>query len=243
MNVLTTIIRKEFGSYFKTYTAYIVLGIYLLLSFAATFYSGYFFELNNRSLVSFFIYQPEILIVLLPALTMKMWAEERRQGTLEFLLTQPITPSLLVWGKFLAAWLFSVGMLLMILPFVVYISHFVVLDKLNLMAEFTGLCLVMGALCALGCVVSACHKNVIVAYLSTVFCGWLWENVNFDFILFPIKKAMPLLSQQLNGILNFKEHYVLLEQGQIGAETLMYFMGIIVISLWLNTLIVQRREN
>ena len=102
-----TVFNKEFAGFFRSGNAYIVLGIYALLSFAATFYAGGYFSLDNTSLTSFFLYQPEILIVLLPAITMRSWTDERRQGTLEYLLTQPISYVSAVLAKFGAAWLFG----------------------------------------------------------------------------------------------------------------------------------------
>lgn len=242
MKVMLTAAAREFNGYFKTYTAYIVLGVYLLLSFAAVFYSAQFFEYDNRGLISFFIYQPEILNILLPALTMKMWAEERRQGTLEILLTQPVRLPKLVLGKFLAAFAFSICLLLMFCPFVAYMSSLVEYDILNLIAAFIGEILVMAALCALGCMVSAFNGNVIIAYLSSVFVGWIWENVNFDFIISPLIKCFPLLTQRLSGVLNFGPYYQAVIQGQIGPDAVIYFVSVTVFALWLNVIAVNSRR-
>lgn len=243
MKVLKAVIAKEFSGYFKTYTAYIVLAIYLLLSFAITFYAAYFFEFNNRNLVSFFVYQPIVLNVLLPALTMKMWAEERRQGTLEFLLTQPVSYQKLVIGKFLAALLFGIILLGMTVPFIIYSAHLFSLDYLNILSGFIGLLLVTSLLSAFGCLVSALNNNVIIAYLSTVFLGWILIGTNFNFLLQPIKEIFPLLSSRLNGILNFETHYQWLIQGQCSVSTIIYFCSQIGIALWLNILIIEWRKD
>ena len=102
-----TVFYKEFAGYFRSGNAYIILGVYALLSFAATFYVGGYFTLDNTSLASFFLYQPEILTVLMPAVTMRSWTDERRQGTVEYLLTQPVDHASAVLAKFAAAWLFG----------------------------------------------------------------------------------------------------------------------------------------
>lgn len=243
MGVIKAVIAKEFSGYFKTYTAYLVMAIYLLLSFGLTFYVAYFFELNNRNLISFFIYQPVVLNILLPALTMKMWAEERRQGTLEFLLTQPVSYKALVVGKFLASLLFGLILLAMTIPFVVYSSHLVSLDYLNIISSFIGVFLVIASLLALGCVVSAMNGNVIIAYLSTVFCGFVLTNANFNFLTYPLRKVFPLLSSRLNGILNFEEHYQWFLQGQCSIASIIYFISIIFLALWLNILIIEWRKD
>lgn len=86
---LRAVMQKEFAGYFRTPTAYIIIAVYLVLSMFATFYSAYFFAYDNSGLISFFTYQPEIFVVLMPAATMRLWADERRSGTIEFLLTQP----------------------------------------------------------------------------------------------------------------------------------------------------------
>jgi len=242
MKVILTIISKEINGYFKSYMAYILLAVYLLISMAAVFYSAYYFEYNNRGLISFFIYQPGILNILLPAVTMKVWAEERRHGTLEFLLTQPVSYETLVIGKFLAAWLFAILMLLMTLPFIFYSDHLVFLDNENILAAFGGLVLVMAAFCAIGCAVSACCGNVIIAYLATVFCGWVWQNLSFDTLFLGLKNFIPLLQPRLIGALDFGEHYQQMIQGQVSLDSLIYFAGIIFFALWLNVIIIRRRK-
>ena len=243
MKVLYTQISKEFSGYFKSCTAYIVVGVYLLLSFAATFFSAHFFEYDNQGLISFFMYQPEILNMLLPALTMKMWAEERRQGTLEFLLTQPVSIEKLVVGKFLAAFLFCALMLMMTIPFFVYSSYLVMIDKLNVLSALTAVMLLMAGLCAMGCLISAFNKNVVIAYLSTVFVGWLLLNGNFDFLLFPFKQIYPLLQSRLSGILDFAPHYHSMIEGQISLESIIYFGSIMVFTLWLNVITIKWKKD
>lgn len=243
MKVLYAQISKEFSGYFKSYTAYIVVGVYLLLSFAATFFSAHFFEYDNQGLISFFMYQPEILNMLLPALTMKMWAEERRQGTLEFLLTQPVSIEKLVIGKFLAAFLFCMLMLMLTIPFFIYSSYLVTLDKLNVLSALIGVMCLMAALSAIGCLISAFNKNVVIAYLSTVFIGWLWLNGNFDFLLSPFKKMYPLLQHRLSGFLDLAPHYRAMTEGQITLESVIYFGSIILFALWLNVITVQWKKD
>ena len=243
MSVILTIASKELHGYFKSYMAYILLGVYLLISMGAVFYTGYFFEYNNRNLISFFIYQPNILNILLPAVTMKVWAEERRYGTIEFLLTQPVSYPKLVVGKFLAAWSFSVLMLLMTIPFTIHSNILVQLDIGNVCTAYITEVIVMATFCALGCLISACNSNVIIAYLTTVLGGWIWQNVNFNALLYYLKNIFPMLKSRLNGILNFNEYYQQMIQGQISIESVIYFGGIIFCALWLNIIIIRWRKG
>ena len=243
MRLIEIITAKEFKGYFKGYTAYIVSAIYLCLLFAVTFYMAYFFEYNNQNLFSFFIYQPDVLNILIPALTMKMWAEERKTGTLEFLLTQPVKPQTLVLGKFLASLLFVLLLILMTIPFMIYIRAFIVLDISNILLSSVAVFLCASVLCGLGCCISACCHSSIIAYLASVFCGWIWENINFDILLKPVLELLPLLKQRLNGILNFRGQYEGLLQGQLNSSTLIYFICLTGLILWLNTIIVKRSKK
>lgn len=243
MMKLYAVAAKEFWGYFRTYTAYVVLAVYLLLSLGATFYVAYFFEYNNRNLISFFMYQPIILNLILPALTMKMWAEERRQGTLEFLLTQPVSYKELVVGKFLAAMLFCMLLIVSLLPFILYTSTLIELDGLNICASIFAEILVMALLCALGCLVSALNNNTILAYLATLFCGWFVEGVNFNFLLKPIGTMFPLLNEELKGILNFNTHYQQLLQGQMNIASIGYFILLTIGFLWLNKIVIQYNKK
>ena len=242
MSIINTILKKEIDSYFKNYMIYIIVGIYLLLSFAATFYAAYFFEYDNRGLLSFFAYQPEIFNVLLPTLTMKMWAEEHKQGTLEFLLTQPVSRGALVLGKYLSSFLTGVFLLFLTLPFLIYSSFLIDLDWLNIISGYFACLLVVGTLCALGCLISAYNTNPILAYLASVFVGWIWQNVNFDILLTPFKVCFPLLQNRLSAFLNFTSHYQSLVQGQISLVSIGYFISLILMFLWLNLYLVQRRR-
>lgn len=243
MSIIRTVAAKEFSGYFKNYTACIVAFVYLLLSFAAAFYAAHFFEYDNRALGSFFAYQPEILNVLLPALTMKMWAEESRLGTLEFVLTQPIKVSVFVWGKFLSSVAFALCLLLMTIPFAVYTSFLVDFDVLNLLSAYLGWLLAAVALCAVGCMVSAFNSNVIVAYISSVFCGWLLENLNFDVVFAPLKSVFPFAMRDLGGLLDFGANYQTFVQGQPSVAAAVYFIFVAWFALILNRhAVIARRK-
>ena len=154
LNDSYTILKKEFGSYFRTPTAYIIIGVYLVISMFSTFYSAYFFMNNNSGLGSFFSYQPEILVILIPALTMKLWADERRSGTLEFILTQPISYNAIILGKFGAAVLFGILLLALTGPFVIYVSFLTELDWQNIVSGYLATILTIMVLTSIGCLIS-----------------------------------------------------------------------------------------
>ena len=189
---LRAVMQKEFAGYFRTPTAYIIIAVYLVLSMFATFYSAYFFAYDNSGLISFFTYQPEIFVVLMPAATMRLWADERRSGTIEFLLTQPVDYTAVVLGKFMAAAAFGLLMLALTLPFALYASTLVDLDMLNVLSAYLATVLAIALLTAAGCLVSVFNTNAVLAYLFSVFVVEYFGN---DFQpAQPVAEFLPQLS-------------------------------------------------
>lgn len=234
LHQLNIIIQKEFTSYFRTPTAYIIIAVYLVLSMFATFFSAYFFAYDNTGLISFFTYQPEIFVVLIPAVTMRLWADERRSGTMEFLLTQPLNYTTVVLAKFLAACLFCWVMLAFTLPFTFYAAQLVNLDVLNVLSGYLAVILVIAFLAAVGCLVSVFNTNAVLAYLFSVFMGWLLTSFNFDFLLEPLLDISETISNRLSQSLNFYRNYQDIIMGQPGIDNLTYFLSFTLIFLWLN---------
>jgi ABC-2 type transport system permease protein len=107
MSPLTTVYKRELAAYFATPLAYIFIVIFLALSGAMTFFLGSFFERGQADLAPFFVFHPWLYLLLVPAISMRLWAEERKNGTIELLLTLPLTPAHAVLAKFLAAWTFA----------------------------------------------------------------------------------------------------------------------------------------
>ena len=107
MNVIGALFRRELQSYFATPVAYVFIVIFLVLMGVFTFYLGDFYERGQADLGPFFIFHPWLYLLLVPAIAMRLWAEERKTGSIELLMTLPITPWQAVLGKYLAAWAFT----------------------------------------------------------------------------------------------------------------------------------------
>ena len=136
-NAFFQILRKEFFSFFQTGLAYFIIGAYLVFINADDFFIwDRFFNLDNSRLFSFFYFQTDIFAILLPALTMRLWAEENKSGTVELLLTQPLGYKSIILGKFFAAWLFCLLMLVLTVPFWGYVNTFYHLDNLNIFSAY-----------------------------------------------------------------------------------------------------------
>jgi ABC-2 type transport system permease protein len=174
MRPVLTIAKRELVGYFTSPVAYVFLVIFLLLTGFFTFTAGSFFERGEASLASFFGWHPWLYLVLVPAVGMRLWAEERRSGTLELLLTMPITPWQAIIAKFLASWLFLAVALALTFPAVVTVNVLGTPDNGMIAAGYAGSLLLAGAYLAVSCMTSAMTRNQVVAFiLSVVICLFL----------------------------------------------------------------------
>ncbi len=239
---INAIFKKEFGSYFKSRLAYIVLSVYIITSLSCTFYLGNFFNIVNYNLYSFFYYQPGVLISLIPALTMKLWADERRYGTIELLLTQPMKYSSVVLGKFFAAWAFCGLMLILTFPFWLTTALFIPVDSYNVFYNYLAVLIASGALCAIGCFVSSLCRNPISAYLIAAFIGTILKMFNFDFLIKKFNISNEIIIR-ISQSLNFDSHYENIIQGQLTWSDMIYFSLLIIFCLWLNIMSVEYKRD
>ncbi len=174
MRSVWVIAKRELGSYFTSPVAYVFLVIFLLLAGFFTFTAGQFFERGEASLGAFFGWHPWLYLVLVPAVGMRLWAEERRSGTLELLMTMPITPWQAIAGKFLASWLFLALALVLTFPIAVTANVLGSPDNGMICAGYLGSLLLAGAYLAVTCMTSALTRNQVVAFiLSVVVCLFL----------------------------------------------------------------------
>lgn len=213
MNVFWALLKKELAGYFKSGTAYVAFLFYLFLSIGVAFYFGLYFQMYDTALYALFAWQPIILIIIVPALSMRTWTEEYKSGTDEFLLTQPLSNFLLVAAKFAAVYILLSGMLLGLLPLTLYTAKYLHLDFANVVSCFVGLDLAILLLSSLGCLISSLQKQMMTAYLCSVFFMALWVWLPFGY---------------------FMEAYENFLLGEIGAVDVLYFMIFSAVLLILN---------
>ncbi|HTL25469.1 MAG TPA: ABC transporter permease [Burkholderiales bacterium] len=174
MRAIRIICARELEAYFTSPVAYVFLVIFLLLTGFFTFTAGAFFERGEASLSAFFGWHPWLYLVLVPAVGMRLWAEERRAGTIELLLTMPITAWQAIIGKFLASWLFLALALVLTFPVVLTVNVLGAPDNGAIAAGYVGSFLLAGTYLALTCMTSAMTRNQVVAFiLSVVICLFL----------------------------------------------------------------------
>ena len=237
-----TVMRRELSGYFSTPVAWVFIVIFLVMSGTFTFYIGSFFERGIADLAPFFQFHPWLYLFLVPAIAMRLWAEERRSGTIELLLTLPVTTGQAVLGKFLAAWLFIGLALLLTFPVWLTVNYLGQPDNGIIAAGYLGSWLMAGGFLAIGACMSAVTRNQVVAFiLSVVVC--------FGFMLSGLPMVMNLFSgwapQALLDVIadfSFLAHFTAISKGVIDLRDLVYFGLVITFWLLANTIVLELKK-
>lgn len=238
----SAIFKKELAAFFNTNLAYIILVSYILLSMFITFFLGGFFSINNADMFSFFYFQSFIFVILTPAFTMRLWSEERKSGTIEFLLTQPVSLTTVVLAKFFAAWALCLIMLALTIPFWIYMNIYFEVDNLNVISGYLACILTTGAFCALGCMISSFNSSPVSSYMLTLVLCSLITFSSFGWIINKIGLSGQI-SSRIQSSLNFDKHYFDIMSGQISPDNILYFLLLIVFGLWLNIASIEYKKN
>jgi ABC-2 type transport system permease protein len=225
------IARRELAAYFSSPLAYVFIVIFLALAGALGFYLGAFFERGQADLGSFFLFHPWLFMILVPAIGMRLWAEERRSGTIELLMTLPITPWQAVIGKYFAAW--AVAGLALLLTFPIWITVNFLGDPDNgaILAGYIGSFLVAGGLLAIGACFSAATRNQVIAFIVTVVACFIFLLSGFALVLNAFQGWAPQPVIDAVASLSFLTHFGSIAKGVIDIRDLLYFAT--VIAVWL----------
>jgi ABC-2 type transport system permease protein len=239
MRNIGLIFRRELAAYFATPLAYIFIIIFLVLAGTLTFFVGGFMERDQADLQAFFNFHPWLYLFLVPALSMRLWAEERRTGSIELLLTMPITMTQAVLGKYLAAWVFTGIALLFTAPIWLTVNYLGDPDNGVIVASYLASFLMAGAFMAIGSMISASTKNQVIAFvLTTTVCFVLTLTGSPIVIEFFANWAPPMLIDMING-LGFLSHFQAIQRGVIDVRDIVYFASIIGLALYANALILD----
>jgi ABC-2 type transport system permease protein len=239
MKAVWIIAKRELGSYFGSPVAYVFLVIFLLLTGFFTFTAGNFFERGEASLAAFFGWHPWLYLVLVPAVGMRLWAEERRAGTLELLLTMPITPWQAIVAKFVASWAFLAVALLLTFPAVITVNILGEPDNGIIFAGYLGSFFLAGAYLAISCMTSAMTRNQVVAFiLSVVICLFLilaGFNPVTDLMT---RWASPALIDTVAAF-SVVTHYDGFQRGVVDTRDLLFFLSVIGFALFATGVIIR----
>jgi len=242
IRAVSNVMRRELAGYFATPVAWVFIVIFLVMAGAFTFYIGSFYDRGIADLDPFFTFHPWLYLFLVPAIAMRLWAEERRSGTVELLLTLPLTPWQAVLGKFLAAWLFVGVALLLTFPIWLTVNYLGNPDNGVIAAGYIGSWLMAGGFLAIGSCMSALTRNQVVAFiLSIVVC--------FGFLISGLPMVMDLFSSwapqsMLDAIAEFSflAHFATISRGVIDLRDLIYFALVIGVWLLANTIVLELKK-
>ena len=242
MNLIRALFIRELRSYFATPVAYVFIVIYLVLMGTFTFNLGQFYERGQADLSSFFNFHPWLYLFLVPAISMRLWAEERKTGSIELLMTMPITAWQAVLGKYLAAWAFTGIALALTFPVWITVNYLGDPDNGAILAAYVGSMLMAGGFLAIGACLSAITRNQVIAFVITIV-------VCFGFLLSGFPMVLDLFSgwapqALVDGIasLSFLTHFANISKGVIDFRDLVYFGLLIGAFLYANTIVLQWKQ-
>ena len=231
MTQLPVIFKRELASYFATPLAYVFIVIFLVLAGAFTFYLGGFYERGQADLQPFFNFHPWLYLFLVPAVSMRLWSEERKSGTIELLLTLPVTMWQAVLGKFLAAWAFLCIALALTFPIWITVNYLGDPDNGVIVAGYLGSALMAGAFLAIGACLSATTRNQVIAFILTVVVCFTLLLAGFPRVLEFIGALFPQGVVDAVASLSFLTHFAAIAKGVVDLRDVLFFL--LVIAFWL----------
>lgn len=242
MNPVRAIFRRELASYFATPVAYVFIVIFLVLAGAFTFYLGGFYERGQADLQPFFNFHPWLYLFLVPAVSMRLWSEERKSGTIELLLTLPVTMWQAVLGKFLAAWAFICIALALTFPIWLTVNYLGDPDNGAILAGYLGSALMAGAFLAIGACLSAATRNQVIAFILTVVVCFVLLLAGFSLVLEAISAIFPQGVVDAVAGLSFLTHFAAIAKGVVDLRDALYFVLTIVFWLIACALVIDLRK-
>jgi ABC-2 type transport system permease protein len=240
MKTTFNLFKREFLGYFRSPVAYVFLVAFILASTALTLYLGHMLKTNDASMRTMFFYQPWVFLVFIPAIGMRLWAEEKRSGTWELLFTLPVTPIQAVLGKFFAAWAFVLVAICLTVSLVFTISFLGNPDWGPIFTGYFGLFLMAGSFLAVTSLTSAFTKNQVISFVISIgvclvilFLGWsvfasLLENI------------LPLAVADAIAQFSFITHFEPFQNGTVTLQGLLYFLSFTVFCLFANVIVLER---
>lgn len=238
------VMRRELRGYFVTPVAWVFGVIFLVLAGALTFYLGHFYARGQADLQPFFRFHPWLYLFLVPALSMQLWAEERNSGTMELLLTLPLTATQAMLGKFLAAWAFVALALALTFPIWLTVNYLGNPDNGIIAAGYLGSLLMAGAYLAVGCCLSTLTRSQVVAFILTTTVCFLLLLAGQPLVLDAATGVFPPDLIQYVAALSFLDHFAAISRGVLDVRDVIYFLLSIV--FWLTCGVITlnlRRAN
>jgi ABC-type uncharacterized transport system involved in gliding motility auxiliary subunit/ABC-type transport system involved in cytochrome c biogenesis permease component len=240
---IRAIAKRELGAYFSSPIAYVFIVIFLLLSGFFTFMAGNFFERGQANLDAFFMWQPWLYLFLVPCVGMRLWAEERRVGTIELLLTKPVTAWQAIAGKFLASWLFLALALALTFPVIITVNYLGSPDNGVIVAAYLGSLLMAGMYMAISCMTSAMTRNQVVSFIISVTLCLFLVLCGFA----PVTNLLTRLDKpwlvDLVSSLSVMTHFQSFTTGMVDSRDVIFFLLIIGFALFTNGVLLRGHQS
>lgn len=241
MRTILIIANRELGGYFATPVATVFIVIFLILQGTLTFNLGNFFDRGQADLIPFFNFIPWVFLLLVPAITMRLWAEERRIGTIELLLTLPVTQGQAVMGKFLAAWLFCAIALALTFPIVLTVMFLGDPDLGVILSGYAGALLIAGAFLSIGSAMSALTRNQVIAFVLAVTVCFVFAAASYPLVTDFLNRNTPVMAE-IARHLAVVDRYQSFTRGIVAPRDLVFFATFIGFWLFLTTVLVDQRK-
>jgi len=242
MRNVAIVFRRELASYFATPLAYVFIVIFLLAMGSFTFYFGQFYATGRAELDVFFGFHPWLYLFLIPAIAMRLWAEEQKSGTIELLMTLPIPVTAAVIGKFLAAWAFAGVALLLTFPMWLTVNYLGSPDNGVIVASYFGSWLMAGGYLAIGSCLSALTNNQVIAFVLTLVVCFLFTISGHDIVLDFFKLWAPTALINIVSSFSFLTHFSAIMTGVIDMRDLVFFGTLIALFLFVNVIVIDQKR-
>ena len=243
MGTSWAISKRELRSYFTTPLAYVFIVIFLSLNGVTAFYFGGLFDRGQADMQPLFGFLPWLYLFLIPAVAMRLWAEERKAGTLELLMTLPVSTFNAVFGKFLAAWIFTGIALALTFPVWVTVNYLGDPDNGVIIASYLGGFLMAGSYLAIGGFVSAMTRNQVIAFVVGAAVIFLFMMSGLELVQSAFRGWAPDLVIDLVRSFSFLVHYDAIVRGVIDIRDLIFFISIIGVFLFANMVVVDLKKG
>ncbi len=243
MRTTFLVMRRELEAYFLSPLAYVFICIFLALGGALAFYLGGFLERGRADLAAFFVFHPWLYLFLIPAIGMRLWAEERKSGTLEFLLTLPMGTTAAVVGKFLAAWLFAGIALALSFPLWLTVNYLGDPDNGVILAGYLGSWLMAGGFLAISGCVSALTRNQVIAFVIAVAVCFVFLVSGIELVQAAFAGWAPQALVDAIASFSFLTNYEAIQNGVLDARHLVFFASLIIVSLTVNVAVIELNKG
>lgn len=243
MGTSLAICKRELRAYFTTPLAYVFIVIFVALNGATTFYFGGLFDRGQADMQPLFGFIPWLYLILIPAVAMRLWAEERQTGTLEMLMTLPISTTQAVLGKFLAAWIFTGIALLLTFPTWITVNYLGNPDNGVIIASYLGGLLMAGSYLAIGGFVSAMTRNQVIAFVIGAAVIFLFMMSGLELVYSAFQGWAPDMVVDLIQSFSFLVHYDSIVRGMIDIRDLIFFLSVMGLFLFANVVVVDLKRG